>query len=54
MTAPLLGYGFACVAIAGICGANTVMTRIFNIQSLPPALGLVAMYFALHTRAARP
>jgi putative membrane protein len=44
-----LGYGFACVAIAGIWGAVTVMMRILYIQTVPAALGLVAMYIALHT-----
>lgn len=38
-----LGYGFACVAIVGICGTNTVMTRTIHIQTVPAALGLVAM-----------
>ena len=37
-------YGLACVAIAGIWGAVTVMTRILYIQTVPAVLGLVAIY----------
>jgi putative membrane protein len=37
-------YGLACVAIAGIWGAVTVMTRILYIQTVPAALGLAAVY----------
>jgi len=38
-------YGLACVAVAGIWGAVTVMTRILYIQTVPAVLGLAALYF---------
>jgi putative membrane protein len=38
-----LSYGFARVAIAGFCGTNTVMSRIIHMQTVPAALGSVAM-----------
>ena len=33
-------YGLACVAVAGIWGAVTVMIRILYIQTVPAVLGL--------------
>ena len=39
-------YGLACVAIAGIWGACTVHIRILFVQTVPAALGLVALYLA--------
>ncbi|OYU45368.1 MAG: hypothetical protein CFE44_07870 [Burkholderiales bacterium PBB4] len=39
-------FGLACVAVAGIWGAVTVMVRILYIQTVPAVLGLVAVYFA--------
>jgi putative membrane protein len=38
-------FGLGCVAVAGIWGAVTVMVRILYIQTVPAALGLVALYF---------
>ena len=38
-------FGLACVAVAGIWGAVTVMTRILYIQTVPAVLGLAALYF---------
>lgn len=38
-------YGLACVAIAGIWGAATVMVRIIYIQTVPAVLGLAAVFF---------
>lgn len=37
-------YGLVCVAIAGIWGAATVQTRILLVQTVPAALGLLALY----------
>lgn len=37
-------YGLACVAVAGVWGAVTVMTRILYIQTVPAMLGLAAVY----------
>lgn len=37
-------FGLACVAVAGIWGAVTVMKRILYIQTVPAVLGLVAVY----------
>ena len=37
-------YGLACVAVAGIWGAVTVMVRILYIQTVPALLGLAAVY----------
>ena len=37
-------YGLACVAVAGIWGAVTVMVRILYIQTVPAVLGLAALY----------
>ncbi len=37
-------YGLACVAVAGIWGAVTVMIRILYIQTVPAVLGLAALY----------
>lgn len=36
-------YGLACVAVAGIWGAATVMVRILYIQTVPAVLGLAAL-----------
>lgn len=38
-------YGLACVAVAGIWGAVTVMVRILYIQTVPAVLGLAAVFF---------
>ncbi len=38
-------YGLACVAVAGIWGAATVMVRILYIQTVPAVLGLAAVFF---------
>ena len=37
-------FGLACVAIAGVWGAVTVMVRILYIQTIPALLGLAALY----------
>lgn len=37
-------YGLACVAVAGIWGAATVMVRILYIQTVPALLGLAAVF----------
>jgi putative membrane protein len=37
-------YGLACVAVAGIWGAVTVMVRILYIQTVPALFGLAAVY----------
>nr|WP_315464010.1 DUF1304 domain-containing protein [uncultured Rhodoferax sp.] len=37
-------YGLGCVAVAGVWGAVTVMTRILYIQTVPAALALAALY----------
>lgn len=39
-------FGLACVAVAGIWGAITVMTRILYIQAVPAALALATLYLA--------
>ena len=39
-------YGLACVAVAGVWGAVTVMRRILYIQTVPAVLGLAALYLA--------
>ncbi len=39
-------FGLACVAVAGIFGALTVMVRILYIQTIPAALALTAWYLA--------
>lgn len=39
-------FGLACVAVAGVWGAATVMIRILYIQTVPAVLGLIALYFA--------
>jgi putative membrane protein len=36
-------FGLACVAVAGIWGAATVMVRILYIQTVPAMLGLAAL-----------
>ena len=40
-------FGLGCVAVAGVFGALTVMSRIFFIQTVPAALALVTLYLAL-------
>lgn len=37
-------FGLACVAVAGIWGAVTVMKRILYIQTVPAVLGLAAVF----------
>ncbi len=37
-------YGLACVAVAGLWGAATVMVRILYIQTVPALLGLAAVF----------
>lgn len=37
-------YGLVCVAVAGVWGAVTVMTRILYIQTVPAVLGLATIY----------
>ncbi|MDT7516219.1 DUF1304 domain-containing protein [Rhodoferax mekongensis] len=37
-------FGLACVAVAGVWGAVTVMVRILYIQTVPAVLGLAALY----------
>ncbi len=37
-------FGLVCVAVAGVWGAVTVMTRILYIQTVPAVLGLAAVY----------
>ena len=39
-------YGLGCVAVAGIWGAATVMTRILYIQTVPAVLALGAWFLA--------
>lgn len=39
-------FGLSCVAVAGVCGALTVMARIFFIQTAPAALALATLYLA--------
>ncbi len=39
-------FGLGCVLVAGIVGGMTVTSRIFYIQALPAALGLIAWYLA--------
>jgi putative membrane protein len=39
-------YGLVCVAIAGVWGAVTVQKRILFVQTVPAALGLVALALA--------
>lgn len=39
-------YGLACVAVAGIYGAVTVMKRILYIQTVPATLALITLFFA--------
>lgn len=40
-------YGLICVAVAGIWGAATVMTRILYIQTVPAVLALAAFWLAM-------
>ncbi len=39
-------YGLACVIVAGIWGAATVMMRILYVQTVPAALALLAVLLA--------
>ena len=39
-------FGLACVAVAGLWGAATVMIRILYIQTVPALLALGALYLA--------
>jgi putative membrane protein len=39
-------YGLACVAVAGLYGALTVMVRILYIQTVPAVLALLAWYLS--------
>ncbi|MEJ7808188.1 MAG: DUF1304 domain-containing protein [Telluria sp.] len=39
-------FGLACVAVAGIWGAVTVMKRILYIQTVPAVLALATLYLA--------
>ncbi len=39
-------FGLACVAVAGVWGAVTVMTRILYIRTLPAMLALVALWLS--------
>lgn len=39
-------FGLACVAVAGVWGAATVMIRILYIQTVPAVLALAALYLA--------
>lgn len=39
-------YGLACVIVAGIWGAATVMLRILYVQTVPAALALAAVLLA--------
>ena len=41
-----LVFGLACVAVAGLWGASTVMTRILYIQTVPAAAALLALFVA--------
>jgi putative membrane protein len=40
-------FGLVCVAVAGVFGALTVMTRILYIQTVPALLALATRYLAL-------
>jgi putative membrane protein len=40
-------YGLACVIVAGLWGAVTVMMRILYVQTVPAALALVAVQGAI-------
>ncbi len=40
-------FGLGCVAVAGVFGALTVMTRILYIQTVPALLALATRYLAL-------
>lgn len=39
-------FGLACVAVAGLWGGITVMTRIIFIQTVPAVLALLTLYLA--------
>lgn len=39
-------FGLACIAVAGLWGAATVMTRILYLQTVPAVLALLLLHFA--------
>lgn len=39
-------FGLACVAVAGLWGAATVMTRILYLQTVPAVVALLLFHFA--------
>lgn len=39
-------FGLVCIAVAGIWGAATVMTRILYLQTVPAVLALLLFHFA--------
>ena len=39
-------FGLACIAVAGVWGAMTVMTRILYLQTVPAVLALLLLHFA--------
>ncbi|MBE3025644.1 DUF1304 domain-containing protein [Janthinobacterium sp. BJB1] len=39
-------FGLACIAVAGLWGAMTVMTRILYLQTVPAILALLLFHFA--------
>jgi putative membrane protein len=42
----VIQFFLSCVAVAGICGAITVNKRIFYVQTVPAALGLIFYFLA--------
>ena len=39
-------FGLACIAVAGVWGAVTVMTRILYLQTVPAVIALLLFHFA--------
>ena len=39
-------FGLACIAVAGLWGAATVMTRILYLQTVPAVIALLLFHFA--------
>ena len=39
-------FGLACIAVAGLWGAATVMTRILYLQTAPAVIALLLFHFA--------
>ncbi|WP_416054765.1 DUF1304 domain-containing protein [Janthinobacterium svalbardensis] len=39
-------FGLACIAVAGVWGAATVMTRILYLQTVPSVIALLLFHFA--------